>query len=433
MAYMKDAAGRRLDTFEVAQRRPRIVLPFGDSITWLDGGLLSETPDVDRPVATTYKKDGAKATGVYAWANYFLGHPFRFIANAGVPGNTTTQMLARLAAVLALPSDIIAVQGGANDYTDGVTAGRTGAQQAAITIANLTSIYDGILAAGKILMVVTTHSRSTMNTADGKAFLSLMNRFILDYARAHPGVLYADTCSAITDPATGIPYNPVTTGVFHTSDGTHPNAFGAMTQGRRIANALAPIATATNPFSPGGNTDPYNFSRNASMTGTSGTIANGVTGTAATQTTINTSSGTAVAAASKVARTDGEPGEWQRVVIGPANTAPLLISTSILWDATGANGIKPGDKVLIAVECRTTTLAGVTFFNAGYRGSSGANASDLSGAWSQGSGTIPDGTGIFLLEGYTIPAGDTFASIRVAVTATSGTIDIGRTAVLKVP
>lgn len=414
-------------------KTPKVVLPFGDSITYLDCGLLSEAPSSLRTPATAYLVDGAKGTGMYAWANWFLGHPFKFVGNAGVPGDTTAMMLARIDAMLAIPSDIVAVQGGANDWTDGVTNSRTGAQEAAITIANLTAIYARIVAAGKTLLVLTVHSRSTMNSADGKAYLSIVNRWILDYARATPGVLHADTCSVMTDSATGVPYNPLPAGAgfFPTADGTHPNNLGAMMLGQVIAKALTPLVRSVNVFSTNGNSDPFNFSRNASMTGTTGTVANGVTGTAATQVTVNTSSGTAVAAASKVARTDGLPGEWQRVVIGPANTAPMLISISILWDATGANGVKPGDKLLIAAEVRTTTLTGVSLFACGFRGSSGATAQDLIGAWSNGTGTIPDGTGVFLLEGFVVGVSETFASIRLSVTATSGTIDVGRTAVLK--
>lgn len=432
MAYMKDARGVRLDSFAVAQKRPRVLVPFGDSITYLDCGLLSESPNNLRPPATAYAT-GSQATGMYAWANYYLGHPFKMGGNAGVPGDTTAQMLARVNAMLALPSDIVAVQGGANDWTVGVAASQTGAQIAAGTIANLGAIYDRVLKAGKVLLAVTTHSRSTMNTADGRRYLATVNRWIAEYARSTPGVLFADTCSVITDPLTGAPYNPISAGLFPTSDGTHPNAYGASLQGKRIADALRPICTPVNPFSMNGNVDPLNFSRNPSNTGATGTVVNGATGTPGTQWSVGAASGSVVAAASKVARTDGEPGEWTRVVLGPDNPSAMYAQVSILWDATGANGVKPGDKVMVAIEARTAGLTGCSLFSGGIRVGSGVSSYDLAGSWTLGTApTVADGSGIFLVEGYTIPVGETFGSARVNVQATSGIIDLGRSAVYKI-
>jgi len=402
------------------RKTPRIILPLGDSISYLDCGYLSEAPSSLRTPATAYQVDGAKAAGMYAWANFYLGHPFKFVGNAAVPGNTSEDMLARIDAALAIPSDVVSVLAGANDFAAGWAASRT--------ITALAAIYAKVLASGKRLMVLTTMPRSTMNTTAGYLYLGTLNRWIVSYARSTPGVLFADIASSITDPATGVPYN---VGVpYHTADGTHPNAYGAMIMGKRIATALAPIAVPANVFSTNGNVDPTNLMRNAANIGTTGTVANGITGTVGANWALGALSGSAVAAASKVARTDGEQGEWTRIVIGPTNTATIYAAGAVLWDATGAAGVRVGDTIVCAVEVRTASLVGVSLFNGGsYHPNS--QALDLGGSWVNGTGAIPDGTYTFLVEGIVIGASATYLQTRVHVNATSGTLDIGRATVFR--
>lgn len=428
MGYMRDAAGRRLDSIAIpsaaeiaaayAQKAPRKLMVLGDSITYLDAGLLSEAPDNLRPVATAYRVDGSKVTGMYAWANAQLGHPLIMAGNAGVPGDTTEQMFARLGSVLAIPSDIVGVQGGANDFTAGWDASRT--------IAALGSIYAGVLTSGRRLLALTTMSRSTMNTTAGRLYLGTVNRWIKNYARTTPGVILADVCSAQTDPATGIPY---VAPFFTTSDGTHPNAIGAQRMGKVIADALRPHVTQTDIFS-SNNLDPLNFMRNACNTGTTGTVTAPITGTPGTLWSVGWSGGTAVATVSKVARTDNLPGEWTRVVIGNGNTSNIIANGSVLWDNTGANGVKVGDTITCAVEVRTTGLVGVSQFRGGSYHSV-SQGLDLNGAWNQGNGTIMDATYVLMVDAVVIQAGATFLGVQVSVTATGGTFDIGRAAVMK--
>jgi len=390
-------------------------MPIGDSITYLDAGNLSDSPLL--PVTTAYR-GGAKATGMFGWANAQLGHRLKMAGNGGVPGDTTTQILARLDGLLAVPSDIVSVLGGANDFSQSFTAAQT--------IANLTTIYGKIRATGRRLVVLTTMSRSTMNTTAGYTYLNTVNQFIKDYARKNPGVILADICSVMTDPATGTPYN---TGTFYTSDGTHPNAIGAQAMGKVIADALRPFVPASDVFS-SNNLDPLNVMRNACNTGTGGTVANGITGTPGTQWAF-TATGTAVAAVSKVARTDGLPGEWTRLVIDPTNTAAIVASGACYFgSASGYPDV--GSTITTAIEVRTTGLVGVSLFQGGnYHPNSQAAA--LAGGWQQGSGKVNDGTYTLMVDGHVIQAGATYQQARVAITATGGTLDIGRCAMFKTP
>lgn len=393
-----------------------LFMPIGDSISYVDAGNLSDSPLL--APATAYQA-GAKSDGMFAWANAQLGHRLKMAGNGGVPGDTSEQILARLDALLAIPSDIVSVLAGANDFAQGWAAART--------ITALTTIYSKIRATGRRLVVCTTMSRSTMNTTAGYAYLATVNQFIKNYARKTPGVILADISSAMTDPATGIPYiSP-----FHTADGTHPNAIGAQAMGKVIADALRPFYPANDVFS-SNNNDPLNYMRNACNLGTAGTVANGITGTPGTQWGLSASGGTVDAAVSKVARTDGLPGEWTRITLGATNTSNVVASGGVWWDLTGAAGLKPGDVITTAIEVRTSGLAGVSQFNGGsYHPNS--QALDLKNVWQQGSGTVKDNTYTLMVEGAVIQASATYMQARVSVQATAGVIDIGRATVFKTP
>lgn len=411
MAYMKDSKGKRLDAFEIAPIAGSRFMPIGDSITYLDAGNLSDNPLV---AVTDAYSNGSRSTGMFAWANAMLGHRLNMVGNGGVPGNTSEQILARLDKLLEVPSDIVSVLAGANDFSQSFSAAQT--------IGNLSAIYSKVRASGRRLLVLTTMSRATMNNAGGYEYLSTVNRWIKNYARNTPGVLLADICSAMTDPATGTPIN---SGGFYTADGTHPNAIGAQAMGRVIAEALRPIIPATDIFSTS-NMDPLNMMRNPCNLGTTGTVANGITGTAGSFWAL-TAEGTAVATASKLARTDGMPGEWTRIKIGSENTAPIIATGSCLF---GNGTLAVGDRITVAVEVRTSGLAGVSNF---YGGSFNPNsqAAALAGLWQQGSGAVMDGSYVFMVQGHVIRAGTSYIQARVAITATGGTLDIGRCAMFK--
>ncbi|MGG6382043.1 hypothetical protein [Paenarthrobacter sp. NEAU-H11] len=198
--------------------------------------------------------------------------------------------------------------------------------------------------------------------------------------------------------------------------------------GKVIADALRPLFPAVDVFS-SNNLDPLNYMRNARNVYTDGTVANGITGTPGRQWGFSAGTGTVNAAVSKVARTDGLPGEWTRLTIGATNTANIIASGGVLWDLTGAAGRKPGDVITAAIEVRTTGLVGVSQFNGGaYHPNSQHLA--LQGTWQQGSGPVKDGTYTLMVEGATIQAAATYLQ---SVTATGGTVDIGRAAVFKTP
>lgn len=195
----------------------------------------------------------------FPYANALLGQRLRLVNNAGVSGETTAQMLARIGssaglgvgfggigaagtAVTTSPSPLngspkyVFVHAGVNDiYGFNLTA--------ATVTANLQQIYQTLIANGvtPIVMTImavnsTTVGYSTANVATHLA----VNDWIRNYAAAN-GLLLVDAFAATVDPNSG----SVEMNTAFTRDGKqHPNNRGGMAVARAIYGVLNNIIPA---------------------------------------------------------------------------------------------------------------------------------------------------------------------------------------------
>ena len=207
---------------------------FGDSITAQNG--------FDGPESIVTTGFPVSSRGYFAWANAYLGQRFRWVRNAGIGGNTTTQMLARVQSdVLAYTSDWVIVCGGANDVTNDVPT--------ATIMDNLTAILDALRADGRRVLLTTVPPSTNVNTAPRQAVIHAVNDWIRALPTSRPDVVVADVWRATVDPATGFP------AAGNAIDAVHPSEAGASRMGRAIAAALdgvvaprpAPLVTVTDP------------------------------------------------------------------------------------------------------------------------------------------------------------------------------------------
>jgi lysophospholipase L1-like esterase len=159
------------------------VVAFGDSIT---GGC---------------SLDGCGKPWVSLLA---VDRPDMAIGNAGVGGNTTAMMLARVDTVVAAHPALVLLMGGTND---------SGSPEE--TAANLQAIVETLKASGAAVVVLTIPPRSGMGTAEG---IGARNAAIKSMA-ASEGVSLIDIYPSLAQ-ADGT-YKPDLT-----VDGTHPNAAG---------------------------------------------------------------------------------------------------------------------------------------------------------------------------------------------------------------
>jgi lysophospholipase L1-like esterase len=305
MAYMKDSTGRRLDSFAVApMRKPTIVL-FGDS----------RTADCDFTDATNFY---CTNMSWFDWGQASLaqGPVFDVVKNAGIGGNTTTQMQARMQAdVLAYSPSHMTIWGGTND-------GWTVLADVDATFARMAAMLDTARAAGIYTFLI---SETTANTK-GLTYprhVQYYNELLRGYAATHAGVEFWDFNSAITDPTNVNGFNKGTM----LRDGLHLGPLGASTIGRDIvAKQLARFSTplAQLPVSlidtQDISSEVRNIAPNPLMTGTSGTIGSGHTGTLPSGWT---SSGQA-ATLSVQARTDGIGSDLKAVITASASGSFFL-------------------------------------------------------------------------------------------------------------
>ena len=221
---------------------PTCVL-FGTSITYRNGTGI-ETVATDAATSTF----AVPSRGYWTWANAYLGQRFKTVANAGVGGNTTTQMLARVDAdVLSQTSDWVIFEPGPNDSTNDFTS--------ATSIANITAIVDKLLAAGRRVAIQTITPSSDISTTSRKAHLFAVNRFIMSLPTIRRGVVATDVWKTVVDPGTGNPAAGMMV------DATHPASQGAERMGRELARVLSAVVPSRSP-SPVINADPKNVANN---------------------------------------------------------------------------------------------------------------------------------------------------------------------------
>lgn len=217
-------------------------------------------------------------------ANFFGGQAYPTIAcensggvirpyiNAGVSGNTTTQMLARV------QSDIINAQavkpgkcivlGGTNDV---------GTIALATSLANLASIYDQLRAAGIEPIGATIPPKTTQQTAI--ASLNIGIKSLCDKR----GMICLDFHSVLVDPSNG----QYLAG--YSGDGTHPNDVGRRAISTLIQAKLTPLYRPIGPNLCQDNTEAANLISDGMFLGTpSGGVAGSWTGNSVSGTTTPT-------------------------------------------------------------------------------------------------------------------------------------------------
>jgi lysophospholipase L1-like esterase len=144
----------------------------------------------------------------------------KIITNAGVIGNTTAQMLARIQTdVIDKKPDVCFINGGTND-SGTLTPQETFANIQAICLALSTAKIK------PILLNVTPRNDSTKN-----AWIIRLNMLTHRFASRY-GIPYIDFYSALVDPTTGYIQ------AAYTADGLHPNTAGKRAMADTIVNTI---------------------------------------------------------------------------------------------------------------------------------------------------------------------------------------------------
>jgi lysophospholipase L1-like esterase len=151
------------------------------------------------------------------------------LANAGVGGERTDQILARVEAdVLPHQPQWVTVLGGTNDVSQNI-----GAEP---IIFNLTRIYDALDAAG-IRFIAITIPPQIMMTPEQLATHNAVNTWLRERVQADwPGSLLGDWSAALSVDGDGVSPIPE-----YFPDGVHLGLEGAQAAGQALAPTLAAI------------------------------------------------------------------------------------------------------------------------------------------------------------------------------------------------
>jgi lysophospholipase L1-like esterase len=424
MGYMRDASGRRLDTFEVQPlRKPTIVL-FGDSRT--DDCDVANGDPTDTANNTTLNLYSTNMSW-FDWGQCALagGPVFDVIRNAGVGGNTTTQMLARF------QTDVVARQPSHMTLWGGTNDGWTTTADVDATYARMVNMLGQARAAGIYVFLISETTSSTKGTSF-PPFVQYYNELLRGYAASNLGVEFWDFNSLFVNPAatTGYPLASMT------RDGVHLSAYGASTLGQQVvAKKLARFSTSLTSLpnslidTMGNNTAVRNVLSNPLMQGAGGTLGSGDTGTLPDGWS---SSGAPTAACSVPARGDGYGNNLRAAITATASggkffnlaVTPARLTPGKQYVLEAGIGITaPTNLVTLSVIAQF--IVGGTVYSRGF----GLNEQSPAA----GDGVAALASGVIRSRIFTAPTGVTYTSASLVLTARfsgagSATVDLGRVA-----
>ncbi len=290
---------------------------FGTPV--LSGGVIQSVPVTTQGINYTSLPtlSVTDSTGSGAALQAALGGTGTF----GVAGETSTQCINRLSDIVNAPVDIVFVCIGTNDITNGVSA--------ATSKANLKTIFDTLIQAGKIVIYAPDQARSYWGSLTSPQItiarhqMYNVKRWAYQYALFANGknsstskkILICDFEDFWTD-ATSSAGSPLS---LMTSDGLHWSQASAQAAGLRLAAQLQPILGLSGPANIVSQADGYEATYNPDgalnfgwlMNATAVSCNSPLSGTNAGDFAVARSSGSAtgtMAGSVETTRTDGLSG-----------------------------------------------------------------------------------------------------------------------------
>ncbi len=405
---------------------------------------LPATASTASPTGTgrVYVKKLMAANGYFMHANALLGGRLRLLSVEGVPGETLSQILARVPAVTALRPKYAVVLGGTNDI-------RSSANTVQQMFDTLVTIWAQLQASGAIVYAMSVPPLGTSDTPPNgltvnqcNSNVAALNERIKAYCATNSGLVFVDAHAAIVD-------NTALTGVALAAkleDQIHPSPRGAYAIGKALFNAMRNAVKEGNTLASSPADTLLTFAASTNVTenpcfiqGAGGTLAGGATGTVGEKWRVQ-QFGTAAVVASLVPRTDLADGDslgnWQRmnVTFSANNDSAQLDSVITLGSRVAA-----GDQLY--VECAlklSNTPANLKRLNASLNYTVGG----VSYSTSIGYGTISnnlqleDGSWVFRTPTVTMPGVPTAATLVVFIQAAGAApacnLDVGRAVVRNV-
>ena len=336
---------------------------FGDSRTQVSTGDFPDTKTIN-------------AEGYPCWVLQFSGYKLKLArgGNFGVGGDSTTQMLARIAAVLAHPCPNVILLGGVNDSS------------LSESLTNYPLLIDQLIGGGKRVIMGNELPFTSGNSGQQDAQIGRRD-WIEDPARlvSYPSLIVVDTFRPMWNSAT---YCDFKTG--YAPDGLHPATLGNSVLGNTIATALAPYISSFTSYrnAPTVNTDNYDAATNPfgclvagyMMEGTGGRVDNVLnTGVATGWNVGTTNAGGATVTVSKGVDSDGFPTQIIEIT-GTATAGSRAVTLSALTNSAGdLLKLLPNDNIAASARVKVVRNVGLRGVGIGAQvnGTYGGSAANL--------------------------------------------------------
>lgn len=164
------------------------------------------------------------SNGFFTWANVLLNNRMKLIANNGVGGDRTDQLLARLQSSIDLKPKFIIINIGKNDISQNIDV--------ALIKSNLLEIYNRITKAGILCIMNNIIPYGTYNSLQVQNIFSV-NEYLFNLQSEKDNLIIVDMYSAIVNPSSDISRANLLN-----TDNVHPSAQGAYFMGVALSYAL---------------------------------------------------------------------------------------------------------------------------------------------------------------------------------------------------
>jgi GDSL-like Lipase/Acylhydrolase family len=169
-------------------------------------------------------------------ANMQMGSPLRILANTGVAGATTTQILSQLNTVIPLKPAIVLLYAGINDVVNGINAGAVGTD--GTTIDNLDRMIRALLNNGSKVIVCRQMPRTGLTDAQAKQVAD-MNDYIASSIYRYRDVFLFDMFRYGLDTSSAVnTYTGVPLASRYLSGGVNPNTETALLASKQLMKIL---------------------------------------------------------------------------------------------------------------------------------------------------------------------------------------------------
>jgi lysophospholipase L1-like esterase len=350
--------------YEVDPKTGGVDTPFDPSSVAITGGTIA-TGLVTRPATIVLFGDSRVANCDYnvdpnsystnlSWWDWGAsqvpgGPPLDVVYNAGVGGNTTAQMQARLATdVLAYLPGYATLWGGTND-------GWLSASDVDASYARMVSMIETMKAKGIYVFVISETTSNTKGTTF-PVLVAYYNDRLRQYCAQTAGCEFWDFNRLVMDPTSANGYNKATM----LYDGVHLGPLGASTCGKnevaaRLARFPPNLCSIVNTQvdTQGVNASSKNIFSNPLGLGSGGTVGSGNTGTLPTSWS-GQAAGAVSAAYSTPSRADGFGNDIQAVYTATASGTHFTTQTGTF------SRIVPGQRYVVEAALKIASAVNVT-------------------------------------------------------------------------